>query len=97
VHAGRANQITVRDALWSLKERLWDAPKITVVWDGASYHRAKGVLAYAAKLGMEIVPLPGYSPDLMSVEELWNWFRQEVTRNKVFATREDLIQAALDF
>lgn len=95
--ATRANAVTVRDALRALKDRLQDAPKITVVWDGAPYHRTKEVLAYAAKLGMEVVPLPGYSPDLMPVEELWNWFRQEVTRNRVFATREDLIQAAYDF
>ena len=33
----------------------------------------------------------------MPVEELWHWFRDEVTRNRVFPERCDLIRAAEDF
>ena len=41
---------------------------MTVLWDGASYHRSAIVLAAAARLGIEIVRLPAYSPDFMPVE-----------------------------
>lgn len=46
------------------------------------------VYAYAEKLGIEIIQLPGYSPDLMPVEELWSWFRQIGTCNRVFKPRK---------
>jgi len=46
---------------------------------------------------MEVVLLPSYSPDLMPAEELWNWFRQEVASNKVFAMCKALIEAAKTF
>jgi len=92
-----ANQRTTRNALDELKQRLQNAPKITVIWEGTPYHRAKMVHAYAEKLGIEIIQLLGYSPDLMPVEELWNWFRQIVTRNRVFKTKQELITAAQDF
>ena len=51
---------------------------LIVVWDGAPYHRAKTVWAAAASLGITLVPLPGYSPDLMPVEALWRWLREDV-------------------
>jgi transposase len=42
------------------------------IWDGA-------VRDAAARLNIAIVPLPGYSPDLMPVEPLWRWLREDVT------------------
>jgi hypothetical protein len=30
-------------------------------------------------LQIELVPLPGYSPDFMPVEALWRWLREDVT------------------
>ena len=38
---------------------------MTVLGDGASHHRSAIVLAAAARLGIEIVRLPAYSPDFM--------------------------------
>lgn len=95
--AERANAATTCEVLSELKERLKDAPKITIIWDNASYHRAKRCHRRAAELGMEIVHLPPYSPDLMPVEELWNWFRTNVTRNRFFAKERALIEAAQEF
>ena len=53
--------------------------KLIVLWDGAPYRRAKAVRAIATTLGIELMPLPGYSPDLMPVEALWRWLREDVT------------------
>jgi transposase len=38
------------------------------------------------------MPLPGYSPDLMPVEALWRWLREEVTYHHCHASTEDLIR-----
>jgi len=38
--------------------------RVVVIWDNAPCHTAKVVKAEAARLGIELVYLPGYSPDL---------------------------------
>ncbi len=48
-------------------------------WDGVSWHRAKSVQV-AAKLGLTLIPLPAYSPDLNPIDNLWRQMREEVTR-----------------
>ena len=42
-----------------------EAPDRTliVLWDGAPYHRAQAVREVATTLDIELMPLPGYSPD----------------------------------
>ncbi len=54
--------------------------RIVVIWDNAPCHIAKGVRAHAQELGIELVALPGSSPDLNPIERLWDWMRDEVTR-----------------
>ena len=93
----KANSRTIRNALHDLKQLLGDAPKITLFADNANYLKNKINHAYAARLGIEVVHIPKYSPDLMPVEELWNWFRQDVTRNVIFDDTDQIIQAAKDF
>lgn len=66
----RANGEHTIDVLRRLRAEIPDG-KLIVVWDGAPYHRAKAVWAEAARLGITLAPLPGYSPDLMPVEALW--------------------------
>jgi hypothetical protein len=48
-----------------------DGSRIVVIWDGAPWHRAKSVQTKADALGIELIPLPGYSPDLNPIEGLW--------------------------
>jgi transposase len=92
----RANGAHTIDVLRRLRTEIPDH-KITVVWDGAPYHRAKAVWAAAAGLGIKIVPLPGYSPDLMPVEPLWRWLREDVTYHHCHATTEDLTRRVAAF
>ena len=66
-----------------------------VLWDGASYHRAEAVRARAKELGIELVPLPAYSPDLMPVEALWRLLRQEVTAHHCHQSAAELIDRVL--
>jgi transposase len=54
--------------------------RLVVVWDGAPWHKAKLVEQAARDLGIELIRLPGYSPDLNPIEGLWKWMRKEVTQ-----------------
>src|SRR4051812_33102502 len=53
--------------------------------------------ARVADLGIELAPLPGYSPDLMPVEALWRWLREDLTYHHCHATAEDLIRRIAAF
>jgi len=79
-HEGPCNGTTTKAFLKRVRE--WIGPttaRIVIIWDGAPWHRAKIAQAQAKALGMEIEPLPGYSPDLNPIEGLWKWMREEVT------------------
>jgi transposase len=71
--------------------------KLVVIWDGAAYHRAKSVWSAAASLDIQLVPLPGYSPDFMPVEALWRWLREDVTYHQCHASTEDLARRVAAF
>jgi transposase len=70
---------------------------LVVLWDGAAYHRAKAVREVAAGLGITLLPLPGYSPDLMPVEALWRWLREDVTYQHCHASLDDLTRRVAAF
>ena len=71
--------------------------KVVIIWDNAPCHIAKAVKAKAAELGIELVYLPGYSPDLNPLERLWGWLREEVTRGHCHGSVAELIAAAQAF
>jgi transposase len=71
--------------------------KLIVLWDGAPYHRAKTVREVATTLDIELMPLPGYSPDLRPVEALWRWLREDVTYHHCHASADDLTRRVADF
>jgi transposase len=70
---------------------------LIVLWDGAPYHRAQAVREIARTLDITLMPLPGYSPDLMPVEELWHWLREDVTYHHCHASADDLTRRVADF
>ena len=74
----RANGEHTIEVLRRLRAEFPDEALI-VLWDGAPYHRAQAVREVARTLDIELMPLPGYSPDLMPVEALWRWLREDVT------------------
>ena len=79
-----------------LREEFPDVP-IKLVWDGAPYHRANKVKEEGNYLGITIEPLPGYSPDFMPVEHLWQWLREDVTYHTCYERKKDLIAQVKDF
>jgi len=51
----------------------------------------------AAAGRLVLLYLPTYSPWLNPIEMLWRYFRQEVTHNELFETKQALLAAAQDF
>ena len=76
--ASWATAETTCKALRKLREQHHDR-RIVVLWDNVRYHHSKLVRTEAERLGIELRFLPPYSPDLMPVERLWSWLRQELT------------------
>jgi transposase len=92
----RANGEHTIEVLRRLRAAFPDEALI-VLWDGAPYHRAQAVREAATTLGITLMPLPGYSPDLMPVEALWHWLREDVTYHHCHASAEDLTRRVTDF
>ena len=87
----RANGDYTMDVLRRLRAAFPDAALI-VLRDGAPDHRAQAVREAATALNITLMPLPGYSPDLMPVEALWRWQREDVTYHHCHASADDLIR-----
>ncbi len=70
---------------------------ITLLWDGASYHRGAIVQQAAKALKITLEPLPAYSPDFMPVEHLWQWLREDVTYHACYQDECELIAQVENF
>ncbi len=92
----RANGCHTIDVLRRLRAEIPER-KLIVLWDGAAYHRANAVREAASALSIELIRLPGYSPDLMPVEALWRWLREDVTYHHCHASTEDLTRRVAAF
>jgi len=51
---------------------------IKIILDNASYQRCVAVTEYAEKLGIELVFLPSYSPNLNLIERVWKFVKSQI-------------------
>ena len=74
------------------------AGPVTVVLDNAKYQRNKVVQAEAAGLGLRLLYLPSYSPNLNLIERLWGFAKRQSVYGKYhanFASFRAAIEATL--
>jgi len=76
---------TVKALLHRLKASFGDLP-ITIFLDNARYQHCQAVLAVAAELGIELIFLPSYSPNLNLIERLWKFVKKECLYSKYYET-----------
>lgn len=69
---------------------------ITVVLDNARYQKCQVVKALAASLGIELLYLPSYSPNLNLIERLWKFMKKECLGCRVLPSYEAFTEAIDD-
>lgn len=69
--------------------RAQHSEPLIVVWDNGPAHRGEELRTLLATpdLRLRLVALPGYSPDFNADEAIWDWARDEVTRNTCLGTK----------
>lgn len=58
---------------------------VTVIMDNARYQRCAAVMSSAQALGIELLFLPTYSPNLNLIERLWKWVKKECLSSQYYA------------
>lgn len=71
--------------------------KIFVVLDGAAYNKSKRTRNHARELGIELVYLPPYSPNLNVIERLWKFMKKKVTANRYYEEFDDFKSSLINF
>jgi transposase len=69
---------------------------VTLVLDNARYQKCAVVKALAASLGIELLYLPSYSPNLNLIERLWKFVKKECLGCRVLPTYEAFTTAIDD-
>jgi len=69
---------------------------ITLVLDNARYQKCQAVTALAASLRIELLYLPGYSPNLNLIERVWKFVKKGCLGARVLPTYEAFTQAIDD-
>jgi len=77
-------------------KELGDGVPITIVLDNARYQRCQRVFEHAGKLGIELLYLPSYSPNLNLIERLWRYAKKECLYGKFHSTFEEFKAAIED-
>ena len=69
---------------------------ITLVLDNAKYQRNETVEALAKSLGIELMFLPSYSPNLNLIERLWRFMKRDALYGRYHPTFADFRAAIVD-
>lgn len=85
---------TVCTLLAKLKRQNPEIP-ITLVLDNARYQKCRLVTARATELGIELLYLPAYSPNLNIIERLWKFVKQDCLKNTYYDSFSDF-KGAID-
>ncbi len=87
---------TLIDFLKLLKEKYADKP-IAIVLDNARYQHCFLVTTFAKSLGIHLLFLPPYSPNLNIIERLWKFTKKEILYGKYYDKPKLFHQAIENF
>lgn len=74
---------TLMDFLVKLKNKFCDKP-IYIVLDNARYQHCQDVISMAESLGIRLLFLPPYSPNLNIIERLWKFAKKKILYAKYY-------------
>jgi transposase len=90
------NALSVCDLLSKLRKTVGDSIPITLVLDNARYQKCKLVWSMAQTLGIELLYLPPYSPNLNLIERFWKFTKKKVLYSRYYETFVDFQNAITD-
>jgi len=88
--------VQVVELLEKLATRYVGKP-IAIILDNASYQRCKLVTTKAAELGIELMFLPSYSPNLNLIERAWKFVKSAVLNAAYIDTFEEYRERISNF
>jgi transposase len=74
-----------------------ECEEIYIVLDNASYNRAYEVKNKAVELGIKLVYLPPYCPNLNIIERLWKFFKKKIMKNMYYKEFNDFLDNIYTF
>ena len=90
------NAQTIIEFLQQLKKHYGDIP-LKIVLDNARYQHCKIVEAAAKEMGITLLFLPSYSPNLNIIERLWKFTKKKILYAKYYETPAKFHQAVTGF
>ncbi len=82
-----------------LQDLLHQVPgKVVVVWDGTPIHRCNDVKRFhadGAAKRLEVLPFPGYAPELNPAAGVWRWLKRVACGNGCCKTRDEVPPAVV--
>jgi transposase len=93
------NALSVCDLLGAVAKAAVPGAVVTLVLDNARYQKCAVVQGLAKQLGIELLYLPSYSPNLNLIERVWKFVKAECLRSTYYAGYEEFhaaIQGCLD-
>jgi transposase len=94
-NVGSVDSWSVIQLFFEIRKRR-DGRPITLVLDNARYQRNYLVQRAAKWLGIELLFLPPYSPNLNLIERYWKFVKKKVLYNKYYETFDDFMKAIAD-
>ena len=80
----RVNGMSMRGLLRAVRAKHPRERDLYIVLDNAPYNKSNRVRDLAKELGIKILYLPPYSPNLNPIERLWKFIKKKVMANRYF-------------
>lgn len=93
---GSVNTETVAELIMKI-DRAYPGEEITLVMDNARYQHNRAVIELAQSVGIELLHLPAYSPNLNLIERVWRLVKSRCLRNQYYETFRLFVAAIDDF
>ena len=84
------NMETIKEVFYKIRNEYKNWKKIVIILDNAKYNHAKEVVKLTDKLGIKLLFLPPYSPNLNLIERVWK-FLKKVLKNTYTWTFFDFV------
>lgn len=88
--APKANTWAMMQHLDAISRNVAEGAHAVVVVDGAGWH---GALDLTVPSNISLLTLPPYSPELNSIENVWQYLRQNFLSNRVFEDYDAIVDA----